>query len=98
MRVNDGAIVYYNGNITCCFSAFSAVADPDLQKRRRPNHPDPEISGGWGVSKIFFRPFWPHFGLKVGGGPPGPLSWVCHCPVSCFSFVLFCVFYFPSVI
>ena len=32
----------------CCFSAFSAVADPDLQKRWRSNHPDPEISGGGG--------------------------------------------------
>ena len=58
--MNDGAIVYYNANITCCFSAFSAVADPDLQKRRRPNHPDPEISGGGGggleVSKFFSGP------------------------------------------
>ena len=48
----------------CCFSAFSAVADPDLQKRWRSNHPDPEISGGGGdvrggggwVSKSFFVP------------------------------------------
>ena len=98
--MNDGAIVYYNENITCCFYAFSAVTDPDL-KRRRPNHPDPEINGGWGGGvgvKTFFRPFWPHFGLKIGGGPPGPLPRICHCPVSCFSFVLFCVFYFPSVI
>ena len=31
--MNDGAIVHYNGNITGCFSTFSAVADPDLQKR-----------------------------------------------------------------
>ena len=54
--MNDGAIVYYNGNITCCFSAFSAVADPDLQKTRRPNHPDPEISGGGGSQKFFFGP------------------------------------------
>ena len=52
----NGAIVYYNGNITCCFSAFSAVADPDLQKTRRPNHPDPEISGGGGSQKFFFGP------------------------------------------
>ena len=58
--MNDGAVVYYNGNITCCFSAFSAVADPELQKRRRSNHPDPEKSGGGGdgagVSTIFFGP------------------------------------------
>ena len=38
-------------------------------------HPDPEITGGAGLQKIFFRPFGPHFGLKIrrGGGPPGPL-------------------------
>ena len=101
--MNDGAIVHCNGNITCCFSAFSAVTDPELQKRRRPNHPDPEKSGGEGDGgggglKKFFRPFWPHFDLKIGGRPLGPLPWICHYPVSCFSFVLFCVFYFPSVI
>ena len=48
--------------------------------------------------KKFFRPFWPHFDLKIGGRPPGPLPWICQYAVSCFSFVLVCVFYFPSVI
>ena len=92
--MNDRAIAYYNENIMCCFSAFSAVADPDLQKRWRPNHPDPEKSGGGGDVqgggvdlKKFFRSFWPHFDLKIGGRPPGPLPWICHYPVSCFSFV-----------
>ena len=40
-------------------------------------HPDPEITGVPGLQKLFFRPFGPHFGLKIrrggGGGPPGPL-------------------------
>ena len=48
------------------------MADPDLQIRERPGHPDPEI-GGDPVSKFFFRPFRPQFGLKIrgGGGAPG---------------------------
>ena len=44
--------------------------------------PDLEIRGA--VSKIFFRPFGPQFGLKIreggGAGPPGPLPWIRHCP------------------
>ena len=34
------------------------VADPDLQIREEPGHPDHEISrgGGGGVQKIFFSP------------------------------------------
>ena len=54
--------------------ALLSVADPDLQIRGRPGHPDPEITGeGRGVKKEFFRPFGPQFGLKIGGaGPPGP--------------------------
>ena len=29
--------------------------------------------GGGGLPKIFFRPFGPHSGLKIGGaGTPGP--------------------------
>ena len=35
-------------------------------------HADPEIRGG-GLKEIVFRPFGPHFGLKIrGAGPPGP--------------------------
>ena len=37
----------------------------------RGGHPDPEIKGGGGggsSKKKFFRPFGPHFGLKVRGG------------------------------
>ena len=37
--------------------------------------PDPEIRGGGGLKKIFFRPFGP-FGLKIR---PGPLHWIRHC-------------------
>ena len=38
-------------------------------------HPDPEI-GVWGVvSKKLYWPFWPQFGLKIGGLP----LWICHC-------------------
>ena len=38
-------------------------------------HPDPEIRV-WGVvSKKIYWPFWPQFGLKIGGLPP----WICHC-------------------
>ena len=38
-------------------------------------HPEPEIRGGPGLQKRFFRPFGPHFGLKIRGWPwpPGPL-------------------------
>ena len=50
--MNDRAIVYYNANIMCCFPAFSAVADPELQKRWRSNHPDPEKSGGGGGGDV----------------------------------------------
>ena len=35
-------------------------------------HPDPEISGGRPVSKIFFRPFGPLFGPKNKEGRAGP--------------------------
>ena len=38
-------------------------------------HPDPERRV-WGVvSKKIYWPFWPQFGLKIGGLP----SWICHC-------------------
>ena len=36
-------------------------------------HPDPEIRGGGPQKKKLFRPFWPHFRLKIRrGGPPDP--------------------------
>ena len=36
--------------------------------------PDPEIRGWGAASKKIFRPFMPHFRLKIRGGPgyPGP--------------------------
>ena len=52
-----------------------AVADPDLQIREGPGHPDPEIRGGGGQSpqKIFW-PFGPQFSPTIRGGtrPPPP--------------------------
>ena len=51
----------------------ATVADPDLQIREGPGHPDPEISGGR-FQKNFFGPW----GLRLvyeltGAGPPAPL-------------------------
>ena len=34
--------------------------------------------GGAVSQKIFFWPFEPQFGLKIGGGAPGPIPWICH--------------------
>ena len=53
-----------------------ALADPDLQMGGG-GHPDPEIRGGRSPKK-FFRPFGPHFGRKIRGGP-WPLPWILHC-------------------
>ena len=56
------------------------MADPDLQRRGGgAGHPDPEIRGVGGTrsKKNFFRPFGPHFGLKISGGD-GPLPWIRH--------------------
>ena len=53
------------------------VADPDLQIRGRPGHPDPEIRGGLVTKKTFFWPLGPQFGLKireVGGSWAPPLD------------------------
>ena len=39
----------------------------------------PWDKGESGLPKKFFRPFGPHFGLKIkGGGPPGPLPLIRH--------------------
>ena len=46
------------------------VPDPDRSSR-----PLDKLwgGGGGGLQKIFFRPFGPHSGLKIGGaGTPGP--------------------------
>ena len=43
-------------------------------------HTDPVIRGGGGVSKLFFRPSGPYFGLKIS--PPGPLPWIRQCSPS----------------
>ena len=47
------------------------MTDPDLQIREEPGHPGPEIRGGGGSQKTFFRPFGPQFGLKIRGPSPG---------------------------
>ena len=53
------------------------MADPDLQIRRGPGHPDPEISGGGGggvrgtVSNLFGQIFF-QFGLKMRGALLNP--------------------------
>ena len=60
-----------------------AMANPDLQIREGPSHPEKGGGGGGGggagkggtcLQKKFFRPFGPQFGLTIkrGGGPPGP--------------------------
>ena len=50
------------------------VADPDLQIRGRPGHPDPKIRGGSGNKKDFFWPLGPQFGLKIRGMGRSPGS------------------------
>ena len=50
------------------FCECISVADPDLQIRgggEGGGHPDPEIRGGPGLQKNFFRPFGPHFGRRI---------------------------------
>ena len=51
------------------------MADPDLGGGGGlGGHPDPEIRV-WGVvSKKIYWPFWPQFGLKIGGLPPGSVT------------------------
>ena len=59
-----------------------AVADPDLQIREGPGHPDPGIRGGGRQSPIKdFWPLGPQFSptIRVGDtGPPRPLPWIHH--------------------
>ena len=47
------------------------MPNPDLEITGWPGHPDPEIrkrGGGGTVSKNFFRPLGPQFGLKIRRG------------------------------
>jgi len=52
------------------------VADPDLQIREGPGHPDPEMGVGWGQSqkKIFSALQASVWSNNIGGGgsPPPP--------------------------
>ena len=43
------------------------MSDPDLEIGEAQSFRPPGGVGG-GLQKIFFRPFKPHFGLKIGGG------------------------------
>ena len=41
---------------------------------------DPDKEGGGAISKFFFRPFGPQYGLKINEGPgpsPGPANVLC---------------------
>ena len=57
---------------------YISMVDPDLQIRGGGG-----AGGGEGddLKKKFFRPFGPHFRLKIRGEgrPPGPLPWIRHC-------------------
>ena len=59
----------------------SAVADQDLQIRRGPGHPDPEIKeGGWGRGRAvlnFFSALWASVWSKIKKG--GGLLCIRHC-------------------
>ena len=52
-----------------------ASADPDLPIRGGAGHPDPEIIG---VERFFSAPRATVWSKNTGGGPPGPLPWICH--------------------
>ena len=49
----------------CKFTNLKTLADPHLETREGPGHPDPEIRGG---GSQFFWPFGPQFGLQISGG------------------------------
>ena len=70
------------GVCLCCYT----VPDPDLELRGAgrggARSSRPLDKGEMGpVSKKFFRPFGPQFGLKIRGGPgpPGTVPWIRHC-------------------
>ena len=52
------------------------MSDLDLEIREAQSFRPPGGGGvGGGLQKILFRPFKPHFGLKIrGGGGAGPLG------------------------
>ena len=63
-----------------CMLHKQTVPDPDLEIKGSTVIQTPRKGGGgWAVSKNFFLPFWPQFGLNImrGPGPPGPSSpWI----------------------
>ena len=54
----------------CSTEVSCTVADPDLQIRRGPGHPDPEIRRGGCLQNNFFRPFGPQSGQIIRGASP----------------------------
>ena len=56
------------------FSGESRASD-----KGGPDHPGSEIRRGGRPQKIFFRPFVPHFGLKIRGGGGGPFPLIRQC-------------------
>ena len=63
-------LIQTTGSIGAVYINIFTVADPDLQIKGREggrggSHPDPEINGGGGSQKKFFRPFGLQFGLKI---------------------------------
>ena len=54
------------------------MADPDLQIREGPGHPDHEIRRGRGSPKTFVWPFGPRFSLTIRGGRGGGIRHSFH--------------------
>ena len=51
---------------------YKTVADPDLQIRGEPGHPDPDITGGGTVSKKIVSALWASvWSNNQGGGGAG---------------------------
>ena len=75
-------VPHNHGSDDRSYLTIGSVADPDLQigERERSSRPRDKRGGGVPVSKFFFRPFGPQFGLRTKGapGPPGSLPWIRH--------------------
>ena len=62
------------------FSLMKSGGSRPSDKGGGGGHPDTEMREG-AVSKIFFRPFGPQFGLNIRGAawaPRAPLPWILH--------------------
>ena len=54
------------------------MADPDLQIREGPGHPDHEIRRWGGGPKIFFQSFVQQFSVTIRGGGGQAQPWIYH--------------------